>query len=155
MVFKANFCFCNVDFSILYSPFTSPSTSPPTSPPTSPSTSSEDNDNNSETDTFQDFIDTVDVSSSLIDNPYAIGYLLGSDMNGIDNYYEQKKVSIATALADDPELCDELLNDLEKQRIEVKATAQSRAEESSQEESPSYTPQDSSDVVGGDEPMDF
>lgn len=105
----------------------------------------------------EDFINSVDVNSYIVDNAYAIRCHLGSDMNSINYFYRNKKVYITAAPADHPEPCAELLNELDKHMVEVKGTADSPIVDYSPhvEESSANVPQNSSDVVGSDEPSHF
>lgn len=105
----------------------------------------------------EDFINSVDVNSSIVDNAHAISCNFGFDMNAINDFYRNKKVSITAALADHPEPCAELLDELNKQMVEVKDTVASPivADSPRVEESSANVPQNSSDVVESDEPRNF
>lgn len=105
----------------------------------------------------EDFINSVDVNSSIVDNAYAISCNFGSDMNAINDFYRNKKVYITAALADHPEPCAELLDELNKQMVEVKDTVASPIVSDSPrvEESSDNVAQNSYDVVGSDERSNF
>ena len=114
----------------------------------------------------------IDPNSPDQDRSKYIVSTLGSDRDAIENYFDNKRAAIRYAYSDNSEQCQNLLDELNSQETDVKdlaglsigalstgysplnlSDADSDSNPNSQPRSPII--QDSSDVIGGDEPMEF
>jgi hypothetical protein len=108
----------------------------------------------------------IDSGSSEIDRTKFIANTFGRDREAIEEYFDTKKAAIRLAFADDLDMRNALLDQLESQELDVKDTVgltleplspgfAPNSDTSSESEIPATFVQDSSDVVGGEEPMEF